>query len=96
VNVNGKWFRVEHKPDTLLLVGGEFIERWTNNYWISILHRVASVKQLRYSALFFSGPDLNCVIQTLPCEKCIQEQSKYAPITGREHLKQRATVTTRN
>ncbi|CAF4972963.1 unnamed protein product, partial [Rotaria sp. Silwood1] len=66
VNVNRTWFRVESKPDTLLLVGGEFIERWTNNYWISILHRVAAVKQLRYSVLFFSGPDLNCVIQTLP------------------------------
>ncbi|CAF3912637.1 unnamed protein product [Rotaria sp. Silwood1] len=47
VNLNGKWFRVESKPDTLLLVAGEFIEIWTNNYWRSILHRVAAVNQLR-------------------------------------------------
>ncbi|CAF2977180.1 unnamed protein product, partial [Rotaria sp. Silwood2] len=66
VNINERWFRVESKPNTLLLVGGEFIERWTNNYWKAILHRVAAVKQLRYSVLFFSGPDMNCVIQTLP------------------------------
>ncbi|CAF0885622.1 unnamed protein product [Rotaria sordida] len=96
VNVGGRWFRVESKPDTLLLVAGEFIERWTNNYWISILHRVASVKQLRYSTIFFSGPDLNSVIQTLPCEKCIQQQSKYAPITGHEHSEQRRKGATRN
>jgi len=96
VNINGKWFRVDPKPNTLLLIGGEFIERWTNNYWISILHRVAAVKQLRYSVLFFSGPDLNCVIQTLPCKKCTQTKSKYDPITGYEHLKQKEMATIHN
>ncbi|CAF3701199.1 unnamed protein product [Rotaria sp. Silwood1] len=96
VNVNGRWFRVEPKPDTLLLVGGEFIERWTNNYWISILHRVASVQQFRYSALFFSGPDMNSVIQTLPCKKCMQQPSKYTPVTGYEHLEQRKAAIIRN
>ncbi|CAF0834535.1 unnamed protein product [Rotaria sordida] len=96
VNVNQTWFRVESKPDTLLLVGGEYIERWTNNYWISILHRVAAVKQLRYSVLFFTGPDMNSFIQTLPCKKCRQQQSKYAPITGHEHLKQKSIAATRN
>ncbi|CAF4711313.1 unnamed protein product [Rotaria sp. Silwood1] len=94
VNVNGRWFRVEPKPDTLLLVAGEFIEIWTNKYWISILHRVASVKQLRYSVVFFSGPDMNSVIQTLPCKKCIQQQSKYVPITGHEHSEQRRIAST--
>ncbi|CAF4066709.1 unnamed protein product [Rotaria sp. Silwood1] len=89
VNVNGKWFHVESKPDTLLLIAGEFIERWTNNHWRSVLHRVAAVKQLRYSIIFFSGPDLNCVIQTLPCKKCIEQPSKYAPITGYEHSEQK-------
>ncbi|CAF4475796.1 unnamed protein product [Rotaria sp. Silwood2] len=96
VNVNGRWFRVESKPDTLLLIGGEFIERWTNNYWISILHRVAAVKQVRYSILFFSGPDMNCVIQTLPCKKCIEQPSKYTPITPYKHLEQRTMGATRN
>ncbi|CAF1506833.1 unnamed protein product, partial [Rotaria sordida] len=76
--------------------GGEFIQRWTNNYWISILHRVAAVKQLRYSVLFFSGPDQNCVIQTFPCKKCLQQQSKYAPITAYEHAERRTTAASRN
>lgn len=89
VNVNGKWFRVQSKPDTLLLVGGEFIERWTNNYWISILHRVASINQIRYSVLLFSIPYMNCVIETLSSEKCTQEPSKYPPITVSEHFTQR-------
>ena len=89
VNVNGEWFRVVSKPDTLVVVGGEFIQRWTNDYWISILHRVARVHQLRYSVLFFSGPDFNSVIQTLPCEKCVDRPSKYPPVTGFEHKEKR-------
>ncbi|CAF0964716.1 unnamed protein product [Adineta steineri] len=93
VNMNGKWFRVDPKANSLLLLGGQLIERWTNNYWISILHRVATVKQLRYSALIFSGPDLNTLIETLPCKKCTLTKSKYAPITVQEHLKQKEMAT---
>lgn len=89
VNVNGRWFRLESKPDTLLVVGGECIQRWTNDHWISALHRVAAVKRLRYSALFFSGPDVNSMIETLPCEMCTEKPSRYSPITAQEHFQKR-------
>ncbi|CAF1570027.1 unnamed protein product, partial [Didymodactylos carnosus] len=96
VNVNGRWFGVESKPKTIIVVGGEFIQRWTNDYWISVLHRVGAVHQLRYSALLFSGPDMNSVIDTLPCEKCTLEPSKYPPITVYEHMEKRNAAAARN
>ena len=89
MNVNGKWFRIESKEATLLVVGGEFIQRWTNDYWISVLHRVAAVEQLRYSALLFSGPDINSVIGALPCEKCTRTRPKYLPTTVYNHIQHR-------
>ena len=39
---------------------------------------------------------MNCVIQALPCKKCIQQPSKYAPITVYEHLEQRKKAATHN
>lgn len=96
MNVNGRWFRVESKPNTLLVVGGECIQRWTNDYWISALHRVAAVHQSRYSALLFTGPDPSSMIETLPCEQCTKEPSKYPPITVQEHLEKRSAAAARN
>ncbi|CAF1160242.1 unnamed protein product [Adineta ricciae] len=93
VNIDGRWFRVDSKPNTLILLGGELIQRWTNNYWISILHRVSAVKQLRFSVLFFTGPDVNTVIETLPCEKCLRTSSKYTPVSVSEHLKRKQEAT---
>ncbi|CAF0949777.1 unnamed protein product [Adineta steineri] len=93
VNMNGKWFRVDPKANSLLLIGGEFIEKWTNNYWISIKHRVARIEQLRYSIVFLSGLDLNTRIETLPCKSCTLTKSKYFTITVHEHLKQKQMAT---
>ena len=94
VNVNERWFRLASKPDALLVVDGERIQRWTNDYWISALHRVAAVKQWRYSALFCSGPDVNSMIETLPCEKCMEKPSRYPPITVDEHFQNRQAAAT--
>ncbi|CAF0797981.1 unnamed protein product [Adineta steineri] len=93
VNMNGKWFRVDPKANSLLLIGGEFIEKWTNNYWISIKHRVARVEQLGYSIVFLSEPGLNTRIETLPCKNCTLTKSEYSPITPQEHLKQKQMAT---
>ncbi|CAF1537026.1 unnamed protein product [Didymodactylos carnosus] len=91
IEVNNRWYQVIPKPNSLLLIGGEFIERWTNNYWISALHRVSSVTEPRYSAILFTAPDLSKIIDVLPCKKCLENHSskKYEPVTGYDHLQSR-------
>ncbi|CAF4664792.1 unnamed protein product, partial [Didymodactylos carnosus] len=73
IKVNNRWYSVEPKSDSLLLIGGEFIERWTNNYWISIVHRVSSVREHRYSTVLFTAPDLRQIIDVLPCKKMFRK-----------------------
>ncbi|CAF1432430.1 unnamed protein product [Didymodactylos carnosus] len=91
IEVNNRWYRVKPKPNSLLLIGGEFIEHWTNNYWISALHRVSSVTEPRYSAILFTAPDLSKIIDILPCKKCFENHSSkiYEPMTGYDHLQSR-------
>ncbi|OMO59603.1 Isopenicillin N synthase [Corchorus capsularis] len=47
---------------------GDMMERWTNCLFRSTLHRVLSPKQERYSVVFFTNADKDCIIECL--ESC--------------------------
>ena len=86
----GTWERVPILPGTLLVNLGDLMAQWTNDEWVSTLHRVVAppVEQAadsrRVSLTFFHQPNHDALIECIPT--CRREAPKYAPITSGAHL----------
>jgi isopenicillin N synthase-like dioxygenase len=86
-----RWVAVPIVPDTFIVNLGDLMARWTNDRWVSTLHRVVNpperdaAESRRQSLVFFHNPNYDAVIETLPT--CLGAGSKYLPITSGEHLR---------
>jgi isopenicillin N synthase-like dioxygenase len=86
---DGSWNDVMPADGALLINLGDLMARWTNERWMSTVHRVkppivdGKIKRRR-SAAFFHDGNVDAVIETLPT--CVGDGSPYAPITVGEHI----------
>jgi isopenicillin N synthase-like dioxygenase len=88
---DGSWNDVNPADDALLINLGDLTGRWTNERWMSTLHRVKppvvnGTIQRRRSAAFFHDGNWDAVISTLP--GCVDEEhpNLYADVTVDEHI----------
>jgi isopenicillin N synthase-like dioxygenase len=100
-NAAGDWVDVPIVPGTFIINIGDLMERWTNDRWVSTLHRVvnppadAGGAARRLSIVFFHNPNYDARIECLPGCKTEDELAKYPPTTSGEHLRS-MFVTTQN
>jgi isopenicillin N synthase-like dioxygenase len=95
IDADGSWHDVIPEPGALLINLGDLLARWTDDRWISTLHRVLAPVDdrghmyRRRSAAYFHDGNYDAVITTLP--GCVDDghESRYAPITVAEHLTQK-------
>jgi isopenicillin N synthase-like dioxygenase len=85
------WHDVMPDPGALLVNLGDLTARWTNERWLSTLHRVKPPVvdgriERRRSAAFFHDGDLDALIETIPTCLSPGEAPAYAPITVGGHL----------
>ena len=83
------WREVPAVPKTFIINLGDLMARWTNDRWVSTMHRVVNpppgIDSRRQSLIFFHQPNYDAVIECLPgCHGA--DGPKYAPITSGEHL----------
>ncbi|MCH6258595.1 hypothetical protein MLD52_18690 [Puniceicoccaceae bacterium K14] len=94
---NGNWLSAPPIDGTIVINTGDLLSRWTNDLYRSTAHRVqvrsASAKSGRLSIAFFSDPDPDVVVETLP--SCISEETpkKYPSITAENHILQKIAAT---
>lgn len=87
---DGVWHDVQPAEDALLVNLGDLTARWTNDRWLSTLHRVSppvvnGVIQRRRSAAYFHDGNIDAVISTIA--SCVGADGKqYAPIRIGDHL----------
>jgi isopenicillin N synthase-like dioxygenase len=86
---DGAWHEVMPAEGALLINLGDLMARWTNDRWMSTLHRVKppivdGAIQRRRSAAFFHDGNVDAVISTLPT--CVGDGSPYPPITIGQHI----------
>lgn len=88
---NGTWHQVVPSPGALLVNLGDLLARWTNDRWMSTLHRVVPPtgpdgrSLRRRSAAFFHDGNADAVISTL--DACRNpDGSGYDDVTVGEHL----------
>lgn len=86
---DGSWNDVMPADGALLVNLGDITARWTNENYLSTLHRVKppivdGAIRRRRSAAFFHDGNIDAVIAALPT--CIGDGALYDPITVGEHI----------
>lgn len=91
---DGYWVDVTPEPGSFVINIGDAMEIWTNDRWVSTLHRVVNppvdlagdaTRARRHSVVFFHQPNYDAVIDTLPTCIDAEHPKKYEPITYGEH-----------
>jgi isopenicillin N synthase-like dioxygenase len=99
VHRDGVWRDAPIVPGTFVVNIGDLMSRWTNDRWVSTLHRVQNPAQGRWdvprlSIPYFHQPNYDAVIEAIPTCVAPGEQATYPPITSGDNLtyKTRSTL----
>jgi isopenicillin N synthase-like dioxygenase len=83
-----RWIDVPTSPTTFVVNIGDLLMRWTNDRWLSNLHRVvnppapgAAGAAARLSIAFFNHPNYDALIECLPS----QGAPRHAPVLSGEY-----------
>lgn len=96
----GEWLDVLAVPDTFVVNIGDLMMRWTNDAWISTLHRVLNPPRDRklgtgrISLAFFHQPNYDALIECLSSCTGQGNPAKYPPVTSGEHRNRKFSATT--
>jgi isopenicillin N synthase-like dioxygenase len=88
---DGYWVDVVTEPGTYVVNIGDIMLIWTNDRWVSTLHRVVNPpsavadRARRHSVVFFHQPNYDSLIETLPSCFDARHPRKYESITYKEH-----------
>jgi isopenicillin N synthase-like dioxygenase len=91
---DGTWLDVPIVAGTFIVNIGDLMARWTNDRWVSTLHRVVNppedqaMASRRQSLVFFHNPNYDALIECLPTCRAPGEPAKCPPVTSGEHLRQ--------
>lgn len=87
LNPSGEWIQAPPIPGTFVVNIGDMLSRWTNDRFISTVHRVWNVTgEERYSIPFFFGVNYDATIETL--KGCIGEREvgRYEPVVAGDYV----------
>jgi isopenicillin N synthase-like dioxygenase len=92
-NKAGEWVTVPIAPNSFVVNIGDLMMQWTNDEWVSTLHRVANPPRekagdsLRQSLVFFHQPNYDAMVSCLPGVLAPGAVPKYEPISSGDHLR---------
>ena len=79
-------------PGTFVVNIGDMMARWTNDRWVSTLHRVANPSESeaaasrRLSLVYFHQPNDDAIVATIPTCIDAEHPSRYEPIRAGEYI----------
>ena len=90
---DGTWLAVQPAAGELAVNLGDMMGRWTNDRWVSTLHRVSNPPALRdpgserQTIIYFTNPNYDAEVRCIP--SCLRpgEAPKYPPMTAGEHIR---------
>jgi isopenicillin N synthase-like dioxygenase len=83
---DGRWIDVATSPNQFVVNIGDLLMRWTNDRWLSNLHRVVNPPldgpaRARLSIAFFNHPNYDALIECLPS----QGTAKHPPVRSGDY-----------
>lgn len=82
-----EWIAAPHIPGTLVVNIGDLFQRWTNDVYVSNLHRVVNrTGRERFSIPTFFNLDYEALVQCLPTCRSPENPPHHPPITSGEYL----------
>ncbi len=97
---DGEWFDVQPEPGCFVVNIGDLMAQWTNDRWVSTMHRVANppreaAHRERLSLIFFHQPNADALVECLPSCQGPDNPPRYMPVTSGEHLLMKKSKTVR-
>ena len=90
---DGTWVDVPPTPGAFVCNIGDCLMRWSNDVYVSTLHRVVNrAGRPRYSVAFFGDPAANAHVACLPSCTDAAHPPKYPPIDYGTYLAQRLSA----
>jgi isopenicillin N synthase-like dioxygenase len=92
-----EWRPVPIVPNTFIVNIGDMMARWTNDRWVSTLHRVVNPPRdktgasRRLSLVFFHNPNYDALVECIPT--CLHGAAKYPAVTSGDYLRMRVAQT---
>lgn len=86
-----KWINVNHVPGTFIINIGDLMMRWTNDKWVSNMHRVVNPPfrdgraSRRLSLVCFCSVNDDALVECLPNCSSACNPARYEPITAGEY-----------
>lgn len=87
----GAWLDIGFTPGTFVVNIGDLMAQWTNDKWISTLHRVVNpplepgLKSRRQSIVYFHQPNYDADVSCISSCQSAANPAKYAPTTSGAH-----------
>jgi len=87
------WIDVPYLADAFVINLGDLMARWTNDKWMSTLHRVVLPEDYlegsnrRQSMAFFVNVNSDTLVSTIPSCESNTEYPNYEPVLAGEYLK---------
>ena len=88
----GEWVDVPAVPGTFVVNIGDLMAQWTNDLWISTVHRVVNPPRdlasdsARMSLVFFHQPNYDAMVSCLDGCATASRPAKYRPVSSGDHL----------
>jgi isopenicillin N synthase-like dioxygenase len=95
----GRWIDVGYVPGTFVVNIGDLMMQWTNDVWISTVHRVVNPPRdralgaRRISMAFFHQPNYDAEIACLEACRSAERPPKYAPTTSGAHWRAKTAAS---
>ena len=96
---NGGWVDVEPRPNSFIINIGDLMAMWTNDHWVSNLHRVvnppAKTQQStrRLSVAYFAHANYDALISCIPTCIASAGSARHPPILAGEHRAAKVKVS---
>lgn len=94
---DGTWVDVAPPPDSFVVNIGDLMMTWTNDVWLSNLHRVANPPSgggERFSIAFFCHPNYDALIECIETCRGPDEPPRHQPVRAGEYRLRQVTRIT--